>query len=196
LPVPGAAASAGARTIIASQERFDVADLDGDGRLDVVTVYQGELHGWGQSADGQFLLRWSSPLGPSPSGIAVEDVTGDGRAEIIVADLVAPEGITVISGVDGQPRATVPAIPWPPLAVTTGDIDGDTVRDIVSVDFYNGLIGVSLTWAGVPTAQQYVGNDPRLFGLRDLLVADVTQDGRADVVAVDVDPGLVVFRQG
>jgi len=80
--------------------------------------------------------------------------------------------------------------------VTTGDIDGDTVRDIVSVDFYNGLIGVSLTWAGVPTAQQYVGNDPRLFGLRDLLVADVTQDGRADVVAVDVDPGLVVFRQG
>jgi len=184
------------RTIIASQERFDVADLDGDGRLDVVTVDQGQLHGWGQSADGRFLLRWSSPLGPSPSGIAVGDVTGDGRAEIVVGDLAAPEGITVLSGADGQPRATVPVINWPPLAVATGDIDGDTVGDIVSVDFYNGLIGVSLTWAGVPTAQQYPGNDPHLFGLRDLLVADVTQDGRADVVAVDADPGLVVFRQG
>jgi hypothetical protein len=79
---------------------------------------------------------------------------------------------------------------------TTGDIDGDAVGDIVSVDFYNGLIGVSLTWDGVPTAQQYPGNDPRLFGLRGLLIADVTQDGRADVVAVDVDPGLVVFRRG
>jgi fibronectin type 3 domain-containing protein len=185
-----------ARTIIAAQERFDVAELDGDGRLDVVTVDQGRLHGWGQSADGQFALRWSSPLGPSPSGMAVEDVTGDGQAEIVLGDLVAPEGITVLSGVDGQPRATVPAINWPPLAVATGDIDGDTVRDIVSVDFFNGLIGISLTWDGTPTAQQYPGNDPRLFGLRDLLVADVTQDGRADVVAVDVDPGLVVFRQG
>jgi hypothetical protein len=185
-----------ARTIIASQERFDVADLDGDGRLDVVTVDQGQLHGWGQSADGQFLLRWSSPLGPSPSGIAVGDVTGDGRAEIVVGDLAAPEGITVLLGTDGQPQATVPVIKGPPLAVATGDIDGDEVGDIVSVDFYNGLIGVSLTWAGVPTAQQYVGTDPRLFGLRDLLVADVTQDGRADVVAVAGDPGLVVFRRG
>jgi hypothetical protein len=79
--------------------------------------------------------------------------------------------------------------------VTTGDIDGDTVRDIVSVDFYNGFVGVALTWAGFPTAQQNVGNDPRLFGLRDVLVADVTQDGHADVAAVDVGAGLVVFRQ-
>jgi hypothetical protein len=40
-----------------------------------------------------------------------------------------------------------------------------------------------------------VGTDPPLDGVRDLLVADVTQDGRADVVAVG-GPGLVVFRQG
>jgi hypothetical protein len=195
LPGNGRGGFGRAQTIIASQEGFHVADLDGDGRLDVVTALQGELHGWGQSADGRFLLRWSTPLGPSPSGIAVEDVTGDGRAEIVLADLVAPEGITVLSGADGQPRATVPVVNWPPLAVAAGDIDGDGVRDIVSVDFYNGLIGVSLTWAGTPTAQQYAGGDPRLFGLRGLLVADVTQDGRADVVAVDAGPGLVVFRQ-
>jgi hypothetical protein len=102
----------------------------------------------------------------------------------------------VLSGVDGLPRATVPAITSPPRAVATGDVDGDTVRDIVSVDFFNGFIGVSLTWEGASTAQQYMGNDSRLFGLRELVVADVTGDGRADVVAVDVDPGLVVFRQG
>lgn len=89
----------------------------------------------------------------------------------------------------------VEAADWPPLAVTTGDVDGDGIRDIVSVDFFNGLIGVSLTWAGTPTTQQYAGTDPRLFGLRGLLVADVTQDGRADVVAVDASAGLVVFRQ-
>jgi hypothetical protein len=41
-------------------------------------------------------------------------------------------------------------VTWPPRAVTTGDIDGDTVSDMVSADFYNGLIGVSLTWAGLP----------------------------------------------
>jgi FG-GAP-like repeat len=57
LPGTGRGGFGRARTIIASQERFDVADLDGDGRLDIVTVSQGGLHGWGQSAAGQFLLR-------------------------------------------------------------------------------------------------------------------------------------------
>jgi Bacterial Ig-like domain (group 3)/FG-GAP-like repeat len=181
-----------ARTIIATQERFDVAELDGDGRLDVVTVDQGQLHGWGQSPEGQFLLRWSSPVPAGTASMAVDDVTGDGRTEIVVGG----DGITVISGSDGQPRATVPFIFQSVGAVATGDVDGDGVRDIVSSDGWFGVFGVSLTWAGAPTAHQLLPTLPWVSHPQAFLVADVSQDGRADLVVVGVSVGLTVDRQG
>lgn len=180
--------------IVASQQGFGVGELDGDGRLDVVTVDQDQLHAWGQTAAGQFVERWTGRS--EGTGPVVADVTGDGLAEVVTGGYLSGT-ITVLSGVYGGQIGGVPGVRWPPVMLATGDVDGDGVHDIVSLDGYSGGVGISLTWAGQSTPQQYVWTNPWLNAVRSgcLLVTDVTQDGRADVVAVDAGAGLVVLRQ-
>jgi hypothetical protein len=146
-------------TIVAEQQGFDVGELDGDGRLDVVTAYQGQLHAWGQTAAGQFVERWSGPS-EGISAPIVDDVTGDGLAEVVTGGDLS--GITVLSGVYGGQIGGVPGVIWPPILLATGDVDGDGVHDIVSLDGYSGGVGFSHTWAGQSTAQQYVWANPGL----------------------------------
>jgi hypothetical protein len=55
-------------------------------------------------------------------------------------------------------------------------------------------IGVSLTSAGAPTAMQYQRIDPYGVAPRNLLLTDLSQDGRTDVVMTDDTAGLLVAR--
>lgn len=182
------------RLVTTGPGSFTIGDLDGDGRLDLVTMVDGRLQAWGQSATGQFTQRWTVPVAAGPVGVSVDDITGDGAAEVAVT---ANGTVEVLAGADGRLVASVPGGYWAPQLVATGDLDGDGLADIVSVDGYSGGLAFSLTWAGAPTAQQYVFPDPWLSAVRDggLLVLDATQDGRTDVVVLD-GYGVRVLRQG
>lgn len=74
-----------------------VADVDGDGRVEVGGVTAGQLYNWPDfyavdGPDKEFLcydaltgtVRWSLPLGVTASGVVAADLDGDGRAEFLL----------------------------------------------------------------------------------------------------------------
>jgi serine protease AprX len=108
-------------------EPLDVADLDLDGRADVVT-----LHG-GWSAAGVYLqtaagtlaaeVRFGIPYAShyDPHGLAVGDINSDGAPDVVLADY--NHGLVVLRNTASAPPATLPGAPT--LAATGGDAKVD-----------------------------------------------------------------------
>jgi fibronectin type 3 domain-containing protein len=180
------------RTIVPDLAAYEVADLSGDGLLDVLTSRDGELRAWFQSSTGQFTLSWSSS-GPIAT-FGVGDVNGDRRADVALGYWEGNPAVVVLSGQDGRRLASVPALYQSPSLLRVGDVDGNGQGDILGLDSGFGASFASLTYAGVPTAPQTVTVAPYSFYVQDFLLTDVSQDGRTDVVTWGLY-GLAVARQ-
>ena len=65
-----------------------VGDIDNDADIDVVASCWGAhtCNVWKNNGNGTFALKSSYPIGFNPRGVAVRDVTGDGFADIAVAN--------------------------------------------------------------------------------------------------------------
>ena len=111
----------------------EAADLDGDGRLDVVaidervgtTIYFG--HPSGGFADGVPVAGAT----PTPYALAVADVNGDGKPDVIVGNVEAPSAVHFNDGTGrkfhsirvGDDKGTV-------YGFAVADLDGDGTVDI------------------------------------------------------------------
>ena len=73
---------------------LNAADFNGDGRPDVATINgtSSNVSVFLRQAGGGFAQEAGSPVavGPGPSGAAVGDYNGDGRADLAVSNFVAP----------------------------------------------------------------------------------------------------------
>ncbi|MCO5169214.1 MAG: FG-GAP-like repeat-containing protein [Planctomycetes bacterium] len=179
---------------------FCLADLDGDGRLDLADV-NGRVFLQDPAAPGRFLPPAAlTPALPSPSpqggGIAAGDVDGDGVIDLVV---VAPGGRRVtfyrgdparpgsfLAGVDG---ATAPSGMFVWLDVTLVDVDGDGRLDVVArASAGSGLVALQdPAQPGrflAPTAQRLVA------------LGDMTGDGARDELALDLTPSLASVTVG
>lgn len=176
-----------------------VGDLNRDGRPDAVgfagyyaTVYRNLADGW----------RRQTPL-TSPeriNGLEVADVTGEGRADIVVSAGGNRPASQVVVFSQRRNGTFAAGVAYPvadiPEPIRAADITGDGRTDLVTA--HGG-------WNTLTTLRQQANRtlaapvtDPLPYATSyasdGLAVGDVNGDGRPDVVIADYNHGLLIAR--
>lgn len=108
------------------------ADFNGDGLTDLAAGSgegAGALALWYRSAAGVFRAGGDYELAVGPQTLASADLTGDGRAEVIVTSYVGGQVAVLVGG--DKPTLYRIDSEGNPYGVTTGDFDGDGRIDFV-----------------------------------------------------------------
>jgi hypothetical protein len=173
-------------------------DLNGDGKLDLVTAdsQSGKITvslGLGQ---GNFSVGTTFDAGPHPGSILLADVDGDGHLDLIVVNTTA-DTVSILQGTgDGRFLAPV-AYPlgFHPRLLATGDFSGQGRADIVVTDSASGRFALLTNNEGHYGA-------PALHALTAIAsamtVADLNGDGHPDLAFAGVDGrvNILLNRQG
>lgn len=172
-----------------------IADLDGDGHLDVLANYTLEsavevLRGDG---DAGFSIDHRHPLAAEAIGLVVADFDGDGRLDLAASHSREPL-VSVYLGEPGARFATAPIRTRVDRHVgggAAGDLDGDGRLDLVVPLWSRVALLLGDGRGGFRVAQKIAtGQAPE----RPLLV-DLDRDGDLDLaVASNDDHHLAVFR--
>lgn len=174
-----------------------VADLDGDGDLDVVRADT-----WFENADGKgdrWVARQNIPIGrKGPFGVcvrsAVMDLDADGQSEIVIADAdITDSKVVVLRNADGKGgRWEKIAVPQSFTcgslhALAVADMNGDGKPDIISNEQEELLPAGRenprwIVWEnlGGLKFREHVVLDASLGG-HELQVGDVDRDGDIDI---------------
>ena len=107
------------------------ADINGDGRLDVVTANRGtsDVSVLLGNADGTFQPAQNSATGAGPHSMAVGDFNNDGKLDLVTAN---GADVSVLLG-DGNGGFQAPvniSLPTGPLSVAVGDFNNDGKLDL------------------------------------------------------------------
>src|SRR5207253_2353570 len=180
-----------------------VADLDGDGALDLVVgndatdekvIYLGDGKGHFMLAGTFGAARWPT------RNVTVVDLNRDGRPDIVVANRSEDQpGANYVCLNDG--RGHFPACralsPESATTIAAGDINGDGVPDLVVSHRDGGQSYIFINDGKGGFAEKHP------FGLanaetRAIALSDLNGDGRTDIVIGDQARGgaFIYFNQG
>ncbi len=179
--------------------RVAVGDVNGDGALDIVTATgpgASPVVKVFRSTDGGLISSFALPAGMARGGVwlAVGDVNGDGRADIIVSPGAGTPRVRVYDGADGHleesflanavggPRAWMGG-----AKVAVGDVNNDGFADIAAtpasgqavVAVFDGRTEASTPIAGF---RAFAG---RANGRTSIAVADLNGDRQLGVVVAE-----------
>lgn len=176
-----------------------LADLDGDGQLDVIGV-----EAWNEVAvhlrtpGGGFGPRQVYGTAPGARNVVAADLDGDGHPELVVGTQQGTVSIlpNVGAGSFGPHRDVVVGTSW--TAVAVGDFDGDGAPDLVAGDCDRRTVSVRMN-LGALAFSAPVRRDtlscPRAFA-----TADLDGNGALDLVVANTDGsangGVGVYLNG
>jgi hypothetical protein len=169
-----------------------VADVNGDGYLDVLTANTssntvGVLLGTSGGGFGAVATYATGPLS-GPLSLAVADVNGDGRPDVLTANSTADAvGVLLGTGQGGFGAVTPYALGSNsrPFAVAVADVNGDGKLDLLTANSGTGTAGVLLgtgtgSFGAVSTYSTGLTSQPL-----GLAVADVNGDGHPDLLTAN-----------
>jgi hypothetical protein len=182
-------------------EDVATADVNGDGKLDVVVADSGDnnvavLLGNG---DGRLQPPAFYAAGIEPYGVAVGDLNGDGRPDIVAANYYpSPHVLSVLlnngNGTFGPPQSYGSANRGYKAAI--GDVDGDHVPDVAVDSFDYGYV-----WVFHGNGDGTLAPTPKTYGMPwwfslSIHIADLNGDGVGDVVCDQYDWVTVIYSGG
>ncbi len=202
--------------------KVEIADLDGDGRPDLLFANGGDYSTPGTPEPNQVFLNTgpgfrfveatARVLGATPDlarVIKARDLTGDGLVDIVVGTTYQTQSRLFLgTGAGAFREATATHLPQMPLSVgdvEPGDVDGDGDLDLVLADWGPGNNmtndgGVTRLWLNDGSGRFSDATAERLPALKvrfswDLELADVDNDYDLDLlVSCKRCPGSLLFR--
>jgi hypothetical protein len=149
--------------------------------------------GWRDTKSPTFARAKSYATGKEPAAVAVGDLTGDGRPDLVSANGSPSKSVSVlINKGDGRFRAKREfGTGGKPVSVAIGDLDGDGSGDIATAN-HAGTVSILLNKGdgSFRGKRAYVaGSNPE-----SVAIGDVNGDGKPDVVtANDGEAGVSVL---
>ena len=174
--------------------RGTLADVNGDGTLDLITDSQVFLGGPGGFDSGPSLTIPDGIFGNCEGrvgSVAVADLNADGRADVLVSDCWRNSVNIFLSNGDGT-FATGSA-QWTGIfteAMTIADVNNDNRPDIISTNGYSSDVTVALGNGDGTFSTPTTGNASGGFALDTAVVADFDGDGRKDLAVAISGPDL------
>jgi hypothetical protein len=176
---------------------IDSADVDMDGRVDLVLVTREEaivmLQDPLPAAPGQFSNQTTWDAGPEPKGVSIGDLNGDNLPDLAVAGREADNrgNVHVLLQEPLVPGSFPTAVKYATgdhgVDVAIGDLNADNLPDLAVAHVSGGPGGVSLLLQDVllpgtfHAAIEYKGTE----GPNGVAIADLNADGFSDLAVAD-----------
>ena len=178
-----------------------VSGITGNGTLGLNLVDNGsiqDLAGDGltqQNASAAFQPQQTFATGKQPFSVALGDLTGDGKLDLVTANDAQPTVSVLLANGNGTFHAQQTfAAAAGPLSVAVGDVNGDAIPDLVTANGSYGSVSV-LLGNGDGTFQA-----PQAFaagqGAFFVVLGDLTGDGKSDIVVGDEQENAVSVLLG
>lgn len=185
----------------ANPSTIAVADLDGDGRPDivalnadssVVSVFR-NISTLGILTTNSFAPRIDLPGGNVMRGLAVQDLNGDGKPDIVTGNYGGNtvsifQNLSSLGSISFGPSVDF-AAGSTPMMLAIGDLDGDGNPDIVVPNQGDYTISVfrNLGTGGTITTNSFASRVilPAAAGLESVTIGDVDGDGKLDIAVAN-----------
>jgi hypothetical protein len=184
-----------------------IGDLDGDNRLDVVTIDRlnntmSVYRNTTANGNISFAPKVDFSAGQSPRSVAVADIDGDGKPDVVVTNLkdntvsifrnTGSGGVISFAAKVDQATAVQPAA----ISVTDIDKDGkpDLVINTVNLEGYISVLRNTGT-AGAISFAPHIDIQSLGGSIEEIRTADVDGDGMPDIVLPDyATSSIKIFR--
>lgn len=183
-----------------------IGDVDNDGRPDIVVSNTGAasvsiLRNTTTGQTVSFAAKRDIPTGKSPVGVALADLNGDGKRELIVGDyddiaVAVFANTSTADSISFGPRTDYP-VASQPIAITVADLDGDGFIDIISGSSTSGNVSLlrNLSTSGdisiLPRVDIVFSQMPgEIFH-----ATDMDGDGKPDIVISSrFNSSMIIFK--